>query len=179
DINTDEDHPLAGQVDALTNANIIFCCGLLGLSLPKTVYYLEQVISADAYSSESRFSLSPHYLIYLLSRAYADGGIKLLHKVMPTMQDYILSQLPAPHAEKSILNLACLAVSLLNMKVPSILIRPYLVPLLTEQQKDGGWPVSVAYMTPSLTENDTNHYNGSAALTTAIAIEALYKYYIE
>ena len=120
-----------------------------------------------------------HYLIYLLSRAYADGPIKMFHKVMPTMQDYILSRLPAPHVEDSVFNLACLAVSLLNMKVPSILIRPYLVPLLTGQQSDGGWPLAAAYLTPSLTEGNDQNFNGSTALTTAIAIEALHKYHIE
>ena len=170
DINDREDDPRARNVDALVNANILFCCGLLDLSLPKTVYYLEQVIRAEAYDSESLFTFSPHFLIYTLSRAYADGGVRMLDTAMSIMQDYVLSKLPPPHLESSIFNLACLAVSLHNMKMPTILLRPYLVPLLTSQQADGSWSVAAAYA------GYAPNFDGSSALTTALAIEALSKY---
>lgn len=177
DVDYHELDPSISYVDAQTNANITYCCRLLGLSLPKTVYYLEQVISAQAYESECPFSISAHFPIYLLSRAYAADNGKMLDKVMPTIQDYILSKLAAPHSEGSMLNLACLAVSLLNMKVPSILVRPYLVPLLASQQSDGGWPVYAACTRKAFRADDV-HYDGGTALTTAIALEALYKYYV-
>ena len=169
-INQLEHDPRARSIDALVNANILFCCGSLNLSLPGTVYYLEQVIRAEAYESESLFIPSPHLLIYALSRAYADGGVTTLDKVMSIMQDYILTRLPPPPLETSAFKLACLAVSLLNMKVPSILVRPYLVPLLITQRPDGSWPAYAAYT------GFWPNYDGSPALTTALAIEALAKY---
>jgi len=171
-INENEDDVRARQVDALINANIIYCCGLLDLSLPNTVYYLEQVIRAEAYDSESLYTISPHFLVYALSRAYADGGIKILDEAMSIIQDYILSRLPPPHVESSIFNLACLSVSLINIKVPSILIRPYLVPLLSAQRPDGSWSACAAFA------GFAPNYDGSVALTTALALEALNKYFI-
>jgi len=169
-INDLKEDQRARHVDSLVNANILFCAGLLNLSLPGTIYYLEQVIQAEAYDSESLFTPTPHLLIYALSRAYADGNVSKLDKTMSIMQDYVLTKLPPPHAETSAFKLACLAVSLLNMKVPSILIRPYLVPLLSMQQADGNWPVDAAY------HGFPPNYDGSPALTTALAVEALAKY---
>ncbi len=172
-INERDDDPRARQVDALVNANIVYCCGLLNLSLPSTVYYLEQVIRAEAYDSESAYTVSPHLLIYALSRAYADGKVTMLDAVMSVMQDYILSKLPPPHIEISAFNLACLTVSLINMHVPAILVRPYLVPLLASQQSDGSWPAWAAYA------GFSPNYDGSPALTTALALEALGKYILK
>ena len=169
-INDRPDDPRAGQIDALVNANILYCSGLLNLSLPGTISYLEQVILAEAYHSQSLFLTAPHFLIYALSRAYADGEVSKLETAISIMQDYVLTKLPPPHVETSVFRQACLATSLLNMKVPSILIRPYLMPLLTSQMVEGCWPAEPAYagFSPS--------FDGSAALTTAIAIEALAKY---
>jgi hypothetical protein len=169
-INDLNDDPRARQIDGLVNANILFCAGLLNLSLPGTIYYLEQVIQAEAYDSESLYTPTSHFLMYALSRAYADGNVSKLDKAMSIMQDYVLTKLPPPHAETSAFKLACLAVSLLNMKVPSILIRPYLVPLLSMQQPDGSWPVDITY------HGFSPNYDGSPALSTALAIEALAKY---
>jgi hypothetical protein len=169
-INDRSDDPRACQVDALVNANILFCCGLLKISLPRTVYYLQQVIRADAYQSESTYALSPHFLIYAISRAYTDGHVTALGGAMPALQNYILSRLHLPDAEPSAFNLACLAVSLLNLGTPPTLVRPYLTTLLAAQQPDGSWPAWAAYA------GDPPNYDGSPVLTTALALEGLAKY---
>lgn len=169
-INDRDDDPRARQVDALVNANILFCCGLLNLSLPGTVYYLEQVVRAEAYQSESVYTTSPHFLFYALSRAYADGQVAALDPAMSILEDYILSKVPPPHPDMPIFKIACLAATLLNLRIPSILIRPYLVPLLTTQYTDGSWPGWGAYA------GFAPNSDGSPALTTALAIEALGKY---
>ncbi len=160
------EHPFAREVDALVNANILFCAGLLNLSLPGTVDYLRQVIQEETYQAQSVYCLSPHFLIYTLSRAYADGPVSALTPAMPTMQDYILTQLPPPQAEPVAFNLACLAASLLNLRAPLPQVEPYLTVLLASQQSDGHWPTWAAYV----------HNNGAPALTTALALEALGKY---
>ena len=169
-INDREDDPRARQIDALVNANILFCCGLLNLSLPGTIYYLEQVIHAEAYQSESAYIISPYFLLYALSRAYADGQVTALEPAMSTMTDYILSKLPPPRPDAPTFHIACLAAALLNLSVPSILIRPYLAPLLATQRPDGSWPGWGAYA------GFSPNYDGSPDLTTALTIEALGKY---
>jgi hypothetical protein len=169
-INDQPDDPHACQVDALVNANILFCCGLLKISLPRTIYYLQQVIRAEAFQSESAASISPHFLIYAISRAYNDGGVTALGSTMPVLQNYIFSKLRLPDAESSIFNLACLAVSLLNLGTPPTLVRPYLIALLTAQQPDGSWPAGAAF------SRYPPEYDGGPALTTALVLEGLTKY---
>ena len=162
--------PLVREIDLMSNANILFCSGLLNLSLPGTVAYLTKVIEADAYQTHSIYSVSPHFLIYCLSRAYADGQVAGLGPAMPIMQKYLLTQLPPPSAEPSAFNLACLTASLFNLQADPPLIEPYLTALLTTQQPDGGWAGWAAW------RSYRPNYDGSPALTTALAVEALGKY---
>ncbi len=160
------EHPYACEIDALVNANILFCAGLLNLALPGSVVYLKQVIKNESYQKENVYTLSAHFLIYTISRAYADGHITTLTSAMPVMQDYILNKLTHPKNEPVAFNLACLAVALLNLKAPLPLIEPYLTALLAQQHADGYWPTWAVYV----------QYNGAPALTTALALEAVGKY---
>jgi hypothetical protein len=164
------DSHFARDVDALVNANILFCGGLLNLSLPGTADYLRQVICSETYPEQSVYCVSPHFLIYALSRAYHHGHVDLLAPAMPAMQQYLLTKLPPPHAEPAAFNLACLAAGLLNLQAPLPLIEPYLAALLTGQETDGNWPARGAYW------GYNRYYDGAPALTTALALEALAKY---
>ena len=66
--------------------------------------------------------------------------------------------------------LACLILGLLNSKANLSLIEAGLHPLLAAQQAAGNWPAWGAYA------GFYPNYDGSAALTTALALEALGKY---
>jgi hypothetical protein len=158
------------QVDSLVNANILFCCGLLDLALPGVTAYIRQVVRDEGYVSQSLYCIGPHFPIYTISRAQADGNVAALAPVMPILQNYILTQLAPPQAEPSALNLACLANSLLNLNAPLSLVEPYLEALLAAQRPDGGWPAWAAYV------GYISKYDGSPALTTALALEAVGKY---
>lgn len=171
-INDNSDQPLAKQVDALVNANILFSAGLLTLSLPNTITYLQQIVQTEAYEKNNLYTVSPHFFIYCLTRAYADGQVTELKAIVPTLEDYILNNLPSAQAEPSAFNLACLASSLLNLQTKRSQIEPYLKALLNSQQTDGGWPVWGAYA------GYRPNYDGGPALTTGLALEALGKYCI-
>ncbi|OQY28056.1 MAG: hypothetical protein B6243_12470 [Anaerolineaceae bacterium 4572_5.2] len=169
-INERADDPRARQVDALVNANILFCAGLLNLELPGASAYLQGVIRQNDYQKASWYSVSPYFLIYLISRAYADGDVSSLLPVMPALHNYILQKLPAPSGKLPAFELACLTVSLLNLKADPLLIEACLPPLLEAQQAAGNWSAwgACAGFHPN--------YDGSPALTTALALEALGKY---
>ncbi len=169
-INDRTDDPRARQVDALVNANILFCAGLLNLELPGASAYLRAVIRRNDYQEASLYGVSPHFLIYLISRAYADGNVSGLAPAMPALHNYILQKLPAPPGKLSAFELACLAVSLLNLEADPLLIEARLSPLLKAQQATGHWPAWGAYA------GFHPNYDGSPALTTALALEALGKY---
>ncbi len=161
----------ARDVDVLVNANILFCAGLLQLPLPGVVTYIQQVIQEVAYQARSIYCVSPHFPLYTLSRACADGRITDLALAMLVMQDYILTQLPPPAAEPSALHLACLAAALLNLQANLSLVEPYVTTLLARQENDGRWPAWGAYW-----GSYQRCYDGAPALTTALALETLGKY---
>jgi hypothetical protein len=70
----------------------------------------------------------------------------------------------------STFNVACSAVCLLNFRVEAKLFEPYIEMLLNQQAANGGWAAWGAYA------GFNHHHDGSPALTTALAIEALAKY---
>ena len=162
------DSVYARDVDVLVNANILFCAGLLNLTLSGAAGYTQQLIHNQAYLGT--YGVSPHLPIYALSRAYADGHVDALAPVMPVIQNYILTRLSPPQTEPSAFNLACLAVSLLNLKTSLSLVEPYLTALLAAQDAAGHWPAWAVYVSYN------HYYDGSPALTTALALEVLGKY---
>jgi hypothetical protein len=168
-VNELADSPLAKEVDALVNANIAFCFGLLGIPLPGTAAYLADLVQRADYTRATIYGLSPHFLIYCLSRAAADGGVAELQAALPRLQQTILEELPPPDAEPAAFNLACLSVALLNCGADSATLAPYLSALLDQQQPDGSWPAWAAWLSFS------PNYDGAPALTTALALEALGK----
>ena len=188
------DRPLpasyAREVDPLLNTNVLFCCGRLGVALPGTAKYLMGIVHAEEYAERSRYCISSHFPTYALGRAYADGDARDLRPAMPTMLTHLLTKLPAVEAEVSAFNLACRAVTLLNLGVDLAVVAPYLATLLRAQQADGGWPLWAAFAGFPVNWNpawrkrwpggpasaEIGWCAGSRALTTALALEALGKY---
>lgn len=169
-INDNPEQPLAKQVDALVNANILFSGGLLNLPLGGTVTYLQQIVQTESYQRDYLYAVSPHFFIYALSRAYADGQVTDLKSIVPILQNYVLNKLLPPKIEPAALNVACLAVTLLNLETNPNEIAPYITSLLNTQCSAGGWPAWAAYLSYS------PNYDAAPALTTALALEALGKW---
>lgn len=162
--------PFAREVDPLVNANVLFCAGLLGIALPGAAAYLERVVRSGDYRDGSHYVISPHFPLYAIARAYADGRVAALAPSVPAMRDFLTLRLPPPPDEASALNLACRAVGLLNLGADLAAVEPYVSLLLDAQGDDGGWPIWAAWA------GFPPNYDGSPALTTALALEALGKW---
>jgi hypothetical protein len=178
------------EVDALVNANVLFCCGLLGVSLPGTARFLAEVVRAEEYRARARYCVSPHFLIYTIDRARAAGDAPELSAVTPQLGDFVRGRLPPLEEEVSAFNLACRAVTLLRLGTDPALVQPYVKALLLAQQPDGGWPLWAAGAGFPLNWNrdwwvrwpagptsvERGWCWGSPALTTALALETFGRY---
>jgi hypothetical protein len=164
------DTPIARDIDPLVNANVLFCAGLLGIELPGVVAYLENIVRSDNYRGDSFYVISPHFLLYAITRAYADGAVAALAPSVPAMRDFLTTQMPHPVDEASAFNIACRAVSLLNLGADPATIEPLVSLLLETQGDDGGWPIWAAWA------GFPPNYDGSPALTIALALEAIGKW---
>jgi len=171
--------PFAREIDSLVNANVLFCAGLLGVALPGAAAFLRELVAAESYTGHSfaeaypgrePATVPPHFVLYTVSRAYADGRVADLAPAVPAMCDFLTTRLPPPPAEASAFNLACRAVGLLNLGAGLAVVEPYVHLLLDAQDEDGGWPGWGAWA------GFPPNFDGSPALTTAFALEALGKW---
>jgi hypothetical protein len=156
---------LARHLDALVNANTLLCAGLAGMELPGAAAYLCDVAARGAWEGASDYCLTPHLLLYCAARAYADGPAAALAPAMPGLRAAALA-LPGPPAEAEPFRLACLAAALLAAG-DGAAAAPHLAALLDAQFPDGSWPIAAAY------SGYPPHFDGSPALTTAIALDAI------
>ena len=110
----------------------------------------EQLVAAESYTGhsfaedyrgESRPRVPPHFVLYAITRAYADGRVAALAPAVPLMRDFLTTRLPPPPDEASAFNLACRAVGLLNLGAEPAAVEPYVTLLLEAQGDDGGWPI--------------------------------------
>ena len=165
--------PFAGDVDPLVNANVLFCGGLLGIELPGAAAYLSRIVVSEDYRGQSHYVISPHFVLYAISRAYADGRVGALRDVVPPAMRFLTSRLLDVDDEVSALNVACRALSLLNLGAGQGVVAPLLSALLTRQEADGSWPSWAAWA------GFPPNYDGSPALTTALALESIGKWLIK
>lgn len=181
-------HLLTRQIDALVNANLLLCATLAGLELPGTAAYLSDAITGGRLAEASDYCLTPHLLVYALGRVVgrqkAEG-----RRQKPTLQ----SPRPAPTPS---VPLSPYPPILLSPALPALLAAAHslsaenpfqhacraaallalgdragaesdISALIDAQQADGGWPIAAAY------SGYPPHLDGSPALTTAIAVDAL------
>ena len=162
--------PFAREIDPLVNANVLFCSGLLGIELPGAAEYVARAVQSGDYRSNSHYVISHHFVLYAIARAHMDGGATALAPMASVALLFLTSGLPALHDEVSALNVACRAVSLLNLGADQGIVVPYLAALLDAQAADGHWPAWAAWA------GFPPNFDGSPALTTSLALEALGKW---
>lgn len=174
------EHLLARQIDALVNANLLLCAALAGLELPGTAAYLSDLIIGGRLADASDYCLTPHLLVYalgrLIARQKAEGRGQTptaqLPRPAPTPAAPLSPALPALLAAARSLRAenpfqhACRAAALLALGDRAG-AEPDIAALIGAQQPDGGWPIAAAY------SGYPPHLDGSPALTTAIAVDAL------
>lgn len=157
----DGEHLLARQIDALVNANVVFCAALAGHELPGAAAYLCARIAEADLVPASDYCLSPHLLVYVLARALADGPARALAPAAPAL----LGHAQALGRDEPF-QLACAAAARLALGDAQG-ARPLLGDLLDAQGADGAWPIGLAYT------GYPPYFAGSPGLTTAIALDAL------
>ncbi|NJN14956.1 MAG: hypothetical protein HC822_00895 [Oscillochloris sp.] len=158
------EHLLARQVDALVQANLLLFSGLAGIPLAGSAQWLCAMAETDRWDAASDYCLTPHLLLFCAARAYAAGapGLAPLGAALPAA----VADLLTPPQEHEPFRLACLAATL-GLAGEHKAAKPYLKALLSCQSPDGAWPGAASY------SGYPPHLDGSPALTTAIALEAL------
>lgn len=152
-------HLLTRHLDALVQANVLFCASMADLELPGIVAYFHDLFRSGDLVMASDYCLTPHLLIYAIARAYADGPTPALTPLLPALQLAARSL-----ATDNPFMLACKTASLAALATPDTTL---LADLLAAQQPDGSWPLAAAY------SGYPPHLDGSPALTTAIALDAI------
>lgn len=150
---------LGRQLDALVNANLLLCAAMARQALPGVVAYLLDVTITREFADASDYCLAPHLLLYALARAYADGPV-------PELASAVCAGVAVCQTTENALQRACLACGLLALGEREA-AAPLFDALLAEQGPDGAWPIAAAY------SGYPPHVDGSPALTTAIALDAI------
>jgi hypothetical protein len=154
------DHLLARQIDGLVNANVLYSAAVCRMALPGTAAYLRAIITASSYEQASDYCFTPHLFAFCLARASSVSHE--LADTAPALRDYLLNGLLPAVANP--FERACTLAALRYLgEVPA----EQIALLLGEQLPDGSWPIAPSY------SGYPPHFDGSPALTTAIAIEAL------
>jgi hypothetical protein len=159
------------DIDCVVNANALFFYSLIRRHLPVLVDYLNNATKKQ-FRSGSIYYYSPISYTYCLSRTYADGSAEGLSPIIGEITDYLLNIWSYGAQWGNTLENSMAAVSLLNCGYRGNVLTKAIIDLLCRQESTGGWSNSAFFAgIPDL-------YYGSSDLTTAIAIEALWKYLV-
>lgn len=158
------------DIDWVVNANTLFFFSLIKIPIPEVTDYLCNIVEKGDFEDGSIYYYSPFSFIYCLSRAYADGGVIGLKPILRNIKNYLLNKQKVKVEKGNTLENAMATASLINCGYKGIVVDGAINNLLKAQKADGGWPNSAFFAgVPEL-------FYGSRELTTAIAIEALWKY---
>lgn len=158
------------DVDWVVNANVLFFFSLIKISIPEVADYLCNIVEEKTFEGGGIYYYSPFSLMYCLSRAYADGRVVGLKLILGKIKNYLLNKQNIKGEWGNSLENPMATVSLINSGYRGIEIDRSINNLLKTQRADGGWPNSTFFAgVPEL-------FYGSRELTTALTIEALWKY---
>lgn len=151
------------DIDLAVNCNIASFLGLVAEPLPNLTVLMEQAIASRDFRSP--YYPSPYPLIYYLARAYQGPQTATLASYLIDHQQDGWWGNPLDTA---------LAVSALTRLGRTHQCAPTVQRLLEQQLPDGSWAAQAFCLDPAI--RGQKHYNGSAALTTALVLEALARY---
>lgn len=153
------------DVDLAVNSNVAYFLSLHEIDLPHLVQLVETAIDNNAYTSI--YYPSEYPVIYFISRFYRG------HKA-----DVVIRQLLAKkHTDNTWgnpLDTALAVVALLNFAADPAEVVQAVSWLTSQQDENGSWPAAAFCLDPVTAGQP--HYAGSAALTTAVCLEALHTY---
>ncbi len=161
---------LENDIDWVVNANVLFFFSLIKMPIPEVVDYICNIVKEKVFEDGSIYYYSPFGFIYCLSRAYADGEAVGLKPILEKIKNYLLNKQNVAGEWGNTLENAMASVSLINCGYKGIEVDRAINNLLKAQRADGGWPNGAFFAgVPEL-------FYGSRELSTAIVIEALWKY---
>jgi hypothetical protein len=148
------------DVDVVVNANIAYFLSLVSNRLPELDKLIITSINCGSFVSAYYPSTWPIYY-YLARICPVSHQSKLSRQIQHSLKTAIPNSLEV-----------ALALNALNhLPVDNKQLTSLQQKLLQTQQTDGSWPANVFCIDPS--QNNQRFYNGSGALTTALALEAL------
>lgn len=148
------------DIDLAVNSNIAYFLQLIAQTLPNLTAFMAEHIVENQLSSPYYPSIYP--LIYYLSRAYQGEATSRLIALLKRRQKAGCWGTPLRTAQ---------AISALDELGCYDEIESAVAYLKSQQLPDGSWPAEAFCLDPA--QSGQRHYNGSAALTTALVIEAL------
>jgi len=156
--------------DWVVNANVLFFFSLIKMPIPETEDFIRKIVIGKTFDSGSIYYYSPYSFIYCLSRAHEDGGAFNLRPISTDITKYLVDKENFKGRWGNTLENAMATISLINYRYKGNILDGAINNLLQVQRTDGGWP-NCAFFTSM-----SGLFYGSRELTTAISIEALYKY---
>jgi hypothetical protein len=158
---TAKDAPAIWQdIDIAVNSNVCYFLSLVAEPLPNLTKLIDDAIDANSFNSPYYPSAIP--VLYYASRAY--------HGSQPTRLTEIIKQQEPANALDT-----ALVISGIQQLGQQEAIQPLVTNLRHAQQPDGSWPAAAMWLDPA--QRNNAQYQGSAALTTALAIEALARHH--
>lgn len=148
------------DIDLAVNSNIAYFLGLVAEPLPNLTAMIETAIKTRSFTSPYYTSAYP--ILYYLGRAY--------HGPLGNELTRYIKQRQRGGWWGSPLNTSLAILSLTSQGATDGLAQAW-PKLLSSQLPDGSWPAEAFCLDPAI--KGRAHYSGSAALTTALAIEAL------
>ena len=149
------------DTDLAVNANIALFLQLAVQPLPNLTTFMEEAIASCSFQSPYYPDMYP--IIYYLSRAYRGPQ-------RPALVEFINNRCLPDGRWDTPLHTALAICSLRNLEQPlPAAAQQY---LMQTQQQNGSWPAEAFSIDPK--RQGRVYYGGSAALTTAFCIEALY-----
>lgn len=148
------------DVDLVVNVNIGYLLSRLDVRSPALEEYIGDCIKQGNF--ESRYYCGRAPALYFLSRWYRGAAQADLTKA-------VLSELAVA---SSVLEQAMLVAAAVNLGHKQAVDQLVITNILAAQRPNGSWPAQALYYEPP--QNGAWRYAGSAELTTAFVVEALY-----
>jgi hypothetical protein len=166
-----ETNQLGGyHVDAAVNANILFYAGLCGLTLDGPTQLLNTYALKKGFRHFSNYSISEYSVIYLLMRAYRDGGVSELKPSVAPAVHFLLQSVCSDASWGNELDTALGLTALINAGYIGEECESAASWLLGRQLGTGGWPAWPFF------QDFLPTYYASEELTTSLCVEALSKW---
>lgn len=154
------------DVDAAVNSNVGFTLAQHGVYLDSLVAYIEELIDTKTFSSPYYHTDYP--ALYFLSRWYSGRKVDLLCRD-------IMSRRQQDHSWGNPLHTALALMTLHNFGYEDKSLQKS-VDYVCSAQKDGHWPAYAFVVEKIEKAKGQTTYSGSAALTTALCVEAIHTY---